>query len=148
MKEQYTVRIYDSNLTTKLEKIFSKCKDIYVTKNPFIVDCMRKGVEEIERTLLGNKSINTISDLYEELSLTIEKLNILTKLCEKNAKENMANLTVNQKMLSSSYNMLLGLSDDNPIENKYIEAGMYDELPDRFSELLEEMEDVYLKKDE
>ena len=94
--DQYTVRIYDTTLVNKVDEIFKKCKDIYPTKNPFLVDCILRGVETIEKDLLGEKQIESIADLFYEIHLTIEKLEKLTKLCEKNAKEIIANLTVNQ----------------------------------------------------
>jgi len=146
MKDQYTIRIYDSRLANKLEKLFNDSKDIYGTKNPFFVDCITRGAETIERDLCGQKKIEDISQLYDEIHLTVEKLNNLIKLCEKNAKENIANLTVNQKLLSCNYNMLLGLSENTPKDIKYVEAGMYDDLPERLGGLLEDVLKVYLKK--
>lgn len=146
MKEQYTLRIYDTRLADKLEKIFDNNKDIYGTKNPFMVDCINRGLDAIERDLNGQRKIESIQELYDEIHLTVEKLNTLIKLCEKNARESMANLTVNQKLLSCNYNMLLGLSEEAPKKPDYIEAGMYDDLPERFGNLLEEVLKVYLKK--
>lgn len=146
MNGQFTVRIYDSKVADKIDELYENCKDIYITKNPFLVDCIRRGAETIERDLLGQKKIESISDLYEEIHLTVEKLNSLIKICERNAKENIANLTVNQKLLSCNYNMLLGLSQSAPKNKDYIEAGMFDDLPKRLETLLEDILKVYLKK--
>lgn len=145
MKEQYTLRIYDTRLANKLDKIFECNKDIYGTKNPFMVDCLNRGLDAIERDLNGEKKIESLTELYDEIHLTVEKLDKLFKLCERNAKETMANLTVNQKLLSSNYNMLLGISDDAPKTKEYVEAGMYDDLPARLGSLLEDVLKVYLK---
>ena len=92
------------------------------------------------------KKIASEEELYNEIHLTVEKLNSLIKLCEDSAKENIANNLVNQKLLSCNYNMLLGLSDDVPCKKDFVEAGMYDDLPDRLSEVFEEVMKVYLKK--
>lgn len=146
MKEQFTVRIYDTKIAKKLEKVFEENKDVYATKNPFLVDCVIRGLETIERDLAGQKKIENITDLYDEIKLTIDKLNSLIKLCEKNAKETMANLAVNQKLLSCNYSMLLGLSEDVPKKTAYVEAGMYDNLPERLADLLEDVLNVYLNK--
>ncbi len=146
MNGQFTVRVYDSKVADKIDELYENCKDIYITKNPFLVDCIRRGAETIERDLLGQKKIESISDLYEEIHLTVEKLNSLIKICERNAKENIANLTVNQKLLSCNYNMLLGLSQSAPKNKDYIEAGMFDDLPKRLETLLEDILKVYLKK--
>ena len=50
-----------------------------------------------------------------------------------------------QKLLSANYNMLLGISSETPKQEKYVEAGMYDKLPERLSEILEEMLRVILE---
>lgn len=143
--EQYTVRIYDTSISKKLDQIFKDCKDVYPTKNPFIVDCILRGAEAIEKDLLGAKKVESISELFDEIHLTVEKLDHLTKLCEKNAKEIMANLTVNQKLLSCNYNLLLGISEDSPKKKDFVEAGMFDDLPIRLTEFLEELMKIYRK---
>lgn len=146
MKDQYTLRIYDARLAKRLDNVFESTKDVYSTKNPFMVDCINRGLEAIERDLSGQKKIESLTDIYDEIHLTVDKLNTLIKMCEKNAKENIANLTVNQKLLSSNYNMLLGLTENAPKRVDYVEAGMYDDLPDRLGDLLEEVLKVYLKQ--
>lgn len=145
MKEQYTIRIYDSRIADKLENVFENNKDIYGTKNPFMVDCINRGLEAIERDLNGETKLENLNDLYNEIHLTMSKLDNLMKLCEKNARETMANLTVNQKLLSCNYNILLGLTENLPKKREYVEAGMYDDLPERFEDLLEQVLEVYLK---
>lgn len=146
MHGQFTVRVYDSKVANKIDELYENCKDIYITKNPFLVDCIKRGAETIERDLFGQKKIENMTELYDEIHLTVEKLNSLIKLCERNAKENIANLTVNQKLLSCNYNMLLGLSQNAPKKKDYVEAGMFDDLPERLGTLLEDILKVYLKK--
>lgn len=146
MKEQYTVRIYDVNLANKLEKLFRNNKDIYGTKNPLFVDCLNRGAEAIERDLNGSKKVEDISQLFEEIACTIEKLNSLLKITEKNAKEIIANLSVNQKLLSCNYNMLLGLSENAPKKKDFVDAGMFDDLPERLEVFLEDILKVCLNK--
>ena len=146
MNERYTVRVYDSKINKRLENLYKDCKDIYTTKNPFLVDCITRGMEVIERDLFGKNKTDNISSLYDEIHLTIKKLDNLFKICEKSAKENLANLVINQKLLSCNYNMLLGLSDNAPKKKNFIESGMYDDLPDRFEEILNEVLELYLKK--
>lgn len=148
MKEQYqyTVRIKDVNLAKCLDKNLKECSDLFTSQNTFIVELLRRGVDTLERDLLGKKKLSNLDDLYTEIKTTIDKLNTLLKLSEKNAKETLANLTVNQRLLSRNYNMLLGLSSDTPIKKEYVEAGMYDDLPDKLSEILEELLKVFLNK--
>ena len=146
MIEQYTVRIYDKRVVDRVEKLYKNCKDIYSTKNPFLVDCITRGAEAIEKDLFGVGKENNISGLYDEIHLTVKKLDYLLKLCEKSAKEGMSNLSITQKLLSCNYNMLLGLSDNNPCRKDFVEKGFYDELPDRLSEVLEKVLEHFLNK--
>ena len=146
MREQNTIRIYDSKLSNKLDNLFKQTKDIYGTKNPFLVECIKRGVEALERDVKGSKNIESIGELYDEIQYTISKLNNLIKLCEKSSKEIMANFAVNQKLLSCNYNLLMGLTEEAPKDKDYVEAGMYDELPERFEKLLEDILQVFLKK--
>ena len=41
--------------------------------------------------------------------------------------------------------MLIGLSTDCPKQKEYIEAGLYDDLPERLSVILEELLKTFLK---
>ncbi|MBR3885699.1 MAG: hypothetical protein IKJ33_04490 [Clostridia bacterium] len=146
MQEQFTIRIYDSNLTKKIDNLYNHLEGLYSTKNPFIVECIKKGLEVVEREQVGVRNITSLNELYDEIHQTFVRLNSLIKMSEENAKEIMANLSINQKLLSSNYNMLMGLSEDIPKEPSVVETGHYDELPDRLSEMLEEILQVYLKK--
>ena len=144
MQEQYTVRVYDKRIVDRIEKLYKNCKDIYSTRNPFLVDCITRGAETIERDLFGAGKENSISGIYEEIHITVKKLDNLLKICEKSAKEGLANLSITQKLLSSNYNMLLGLSDNKPCRKDEVEKGYYDDLPDRLSEVLEEVLEHFL----
>lgn len=146
MQEQFTVRVYDSKLVNKINSLYKQCRDVYATKNPFLVDCIVRGLDSLEKDFFGVKKIESLNALYDEIKLTIEKLNTLIKATEKNSKENLANLSVNQKLLSCNYNMLLGLSENNPLKRDFVEAGLYDNTPERLEEILEEILKVYLKK--
>ena len=145
MQEQYTIRVYNSKDVEKIEKLFKRCRDIYRTKNPFLVDCILRGLEDIEKEFFGMKKIETPTEIYNEIEKTLTKLETLIKLSEKSAKENMVSLKVISKLLSCNYNMLIGLSTDCPKQKEYIEAGMYDELPERLSEIFEELLNAILK---
>lgn len=141
MTEQYTVRIYDKRLVDRIENLYKKCRDIYTSKNPFFVECIVRGMDAIEKDLFGVDKTNNVSGLYDEIHLTMKKLDNLLKLCEKSAKETLANLNVNQRLLSSNYNMLLGLSEHNPRKTDFVESGMYDDLPQRLADILEDLLD-------
>lgn len=138
MQEQFTVRIYDMQLVKKIKSLQKELEGVYKSKtNPFLVDCIVKGMKTIERERLGVKNPQDLSELFDEVHKTFEKLTELVRLCEMTAKETMANLTVNQKILTSNYNMLLGISDNAPVDTASVEEGVYEHLPKRFEEMLE-----------
>lgn len=146
MQEQYTVRIYDAKLVKRISDLYKRYDDSFTTKNKFLVACLTKGVETLERDLDGAKKIQNLDELYEEIHNTAERLNDLIKQSEDNAKEMVANNIVNQKLLSCNYNMLLGISDNAPRKKDFVEAGMYDDLPERLEEIFEEILKTYNKK--
>lgn len=146
MQEQYTVRIYDAKLVKRISDLYKRYDDFFTTKNQFLVACLTKGVETLERDLDGAKKIQNLDELYEEIHNTAERLNDLIKQSEDNAKEMVANNIVNQKLLSCNYNMLLGISDNAPRKKDFVEAGMYDDLPERLEEIFEEILKTYNKK--
>ena len=145
MNEQYTIRIYDVRMIEKVESLYKKCKDIYPSKNPFLVDCVMKGAKAISDDLFGGGS-ESVSALYEEVKQTVAKLDRLLKLCEKYAQESMANISINQKLLSCNYNMLVGLSEDEPQKKEKIESGSLDNLPERLEDILPEVLEHFLGK--
>ena len=146
MQEQYTVRIYDAKLVKRISDLYKRYDDFFTTKNQFLVACLTKGVETLERDLDGAKKIQNLDELYEEIHNTAERLNDLIQQSEDNAKEMVANNIVNQKLLSCNYNMLLGISDNAPRKKDFVEAGMYDDLPERLEEIFEEILKTYNKK--
>ena len=103
MQEQFTVRIYDVELVNKIKDLEKQLRNIYHSKrNPFLVDCIIKGMEVIERDRLGIKNPKDLKELYDEVHKTFEKLTELMRLCEVTSKECMANITINQKLLTNN----------------------------------------------
>ena len=101
----------------------------------------------VERDIFGVKNVQDLEELYKEISTTTETLNKLIKLSEENARENMAQLLMNEKLLSCNYNMLLGISSKVPYDRETVEKGSFDELPSRFKLILKEiLEELKNKK--
>lgn len=146
MREQFTVRVYDSTLLKRIKALQEKLSDNYTTTSSFLVYCIERGLDVVERDVGGIKSIQSLDELYDEIRKTFEKLNNLIKFSEKNARELMAHTVINEKLLSCNYNMLLGLSDKIPKKREYVESGLYDDIPERLESLLEDVLKVYLKQ--
>ena len=83
--------------------------------------------------------------MFDEIKATIQKLDRLTKFCEKNINDLKANQKINQKLLSCNYNLILGLADNVKPNKEVVDAGMLDDLPTRLAEFLEELIKMYNK---
>ena len=141
---RYTFRLYNAKDMENLENLYSKVSSVYRNKSQFLVDCVMRGMDLIKRDLLGVHNIESLNELYEEIRKTQERLSTLIEISENNAKESMANMSVNRKLLASNYSMLLGLSEGLPKNTRCVEAGMYEELPQRLNDILETILDVML----
>ena len=106
MVETFTIRVYNKQNKVDIEESYEHCKNYYPSKNSFLMDCMIRGMANVERDIFGVKNIKDLNELYSEVSKTTESLNNLIRLSEKNAKENLAHLTVYQKLLSNNFNFI------------------------------------------
>ena len=145
MAETITIRIYQSKQKQGLEEAFVKSRNYYKSKNDFLADCLERGKRAIERDLFGVRNVQDLEELYEEIGRTTKTLNQLIKISERNAKENLAHLFVNQKLLSSNYNMMMCLGEKTPIDRDNVESGSFDGLPPRLIYELKAMLDEIKK---
>ena len=145
MAKTITIRIYQSKQKEGLEEAFEKSKDYFKSKNDFLAECLERGKRAIERDLFGVRNVQDLEELYDEIGRTTKTLNQLIKISERNAKENLAHLSVNQKLLSSNYNMMMCLGEKNPIDRENVESGSFDELPPRLIYELKAMLDEIKK---
>ena len=64
MVETFTIRIYNSQRKKDIEESYKRCKDYYPSKNAFLMDCMVRGVFNVERDIFGIKNVKDIDELY------------------------------------------------------------------------------------
>ena len=145
MNDTYTIRLYQPRQKTGLEEAFQRSSKYYKSKNDFLADCLERGRRAIERDLFGVRNVQDLEELYEEIGRTTKTLNQLIKVSERNAKENIAHLEINQRLLSCNYNMILGLAEKTPIDRLSVEQGSFEELPPQFKLLLKSMLDAIKK---
>lgn len=134
-KGRYTIRVYQKELVNELETVYKKVMLLYSSKNPFLVDCLFKGIKEIEKELLQTeKTKNQIE--FEELQKTF---NSFSSSIKKRFDESNILITINQKLLSCLYNLLFAINNQTPIKQESFDKGYHDDLPFRFVELMAEM---------
>lgn len=147
MREQFTIRVYDAKELRRIKTLHKDLEKNFPTTNNFLVYCLKKGLDTIEKDIRGIKSIQSFDELYEEITKTFARLNELIKISEHNTREIIANSTITQKLLCCNYNMLLGLSDKAPKSKQMVESGAYDDVPSRLDVYLGDVLDVFLKQD-
>ena len=64
MIETLTIRVYNKQNKSDLEKSFDKCKDYFKSKNAFLMECMVRGLSVIERDIFGLDTVKDVDELY------------------------------------------------------------------------------------
>lgn len=140
MYEQYTLRLYKGKEVDDIQDLYKQLKDLYPNKNVFLTECIRRGTETIKRDLLGAKQVKGLPEIFDEIGKTMEKLEYLIRLTEKSTKESLANIDILEKIASCNYNLLIQLAYDKPPKDeKDIEDGDFDDLPERLVDLLNKL---------
>ena len=128
--EKYTVRIYNNNTQKKIDELAKKFQNQFTSKNDLITYLIAKGVEKTnsELGLSQEKSLTDLSMNYGELNSNFKsfKQEIGKHLFETNEQ-----IKALQKVNSALYNLMLGYFFEEPINEKALESGLYDNLPDR-----------------
>lgn len=140
-----TMRVYDRVLMEQLDNVFSQVSDEYESKNRFLNDLLRYGVEDFIRVkgLAVKKShpaavavdLHTAEQL-EQIKRLIEDMAVNNK---QQAEDIVIRLSVSGKLSASIYNMLLAIMEDEPLSAIKVEQGFYDDLPERFKQTLKDI---------
>ena len=87
MVETFTIRIYNSQTKKDIEESYNRCKDYYPSKNAFLMDCMVRGVFNVERDIFGIKNVKDIDLVTEDIkNVASQKFKDEYVEIEKNAK--------------------------------------------------------------
>lgn len=132
-KEIY-VRIYDKKIVEKYEEV-KKSKREDVSDNEFVQELIKLGLKVL------SPSREDSADLQDRLNEIDRKINVLIKAQRTELREKEISNEITNKRANAVYNIVVAQATGESITEKEIEAGMYDVLPDRFSELYEKGED-------
>lgn len=140
-----TMRVYDRVLMEQLDNVFAQVSGEYESKNRFLNDLLRYGIEDFIRVkgLAAKKpqpaavevDLHTAEQL-EQIKRLIEDMAVNSK---QQAEDIVIRLSVSGKLSASIYNMLLAIMEDEPLSAIKVEQGFYDDLPERFKETLKEI---------
>ena len=141
------LRIYNVKLLDELNKFFDEHRKEYKNSmNEMFVELIKRGLE-VEK--IGeqnyrdyNGRFETISDKMTALQKAIENSNFANQF---NIKDLDIRITILEKLLARSYNILLALNDNGRLGEQSIQAGFYDDLPDDLEDLYKELSEYYKK---
>lgn len=134
-----TLRLYDTAFVQELESTYKASGERFESKNHFLTVLLKIGLAEKLKADFSKRfsSANKADDpTLEQIRQLIEDLHINNK---QQVQELLAHLQISEKLTAAVYNMLLALSEDERISTAQVEAGFYDELPERLVSDLREL---------
>ena len=150
-----TVRIYDTKLIEKLKYLFKKNPHQYQTKNQLLVELMEIGMQEklqeivplaydVKSETVPNINGDIVGSLKQVKQL-IESMHVHN---QKQIEGIVAHLKMSERLSAAIYNTLLAVATDEPVTEVQINMGIFDEVPDRFEEYLNELLSLVFKTDD
>ena len=128
-EQRYSIHIYDSRFVDRLNNLYQRNKNLYRTLNPFLVDCLYKGVETLEQEEQNIKEMIRSGDIYNEMKRLILILNKIVDEGHEHYKESFVQEQVTQTLVHRVYSMILNQAKKNNIPYSSYEKGIFDNLP-------------------
>ncbi|MBO5481290.1 MAG: hypothetical protein J6A63_08900 [Clostridia bacterium] len=150
-----TVRIYDTKVIEKLNYLFKKNPNQYQTKNQLLVELLEIGMQEklkeivplsydVKSETVPNINGDFVGSLKQVKQL-IESMHVHN---QKQIEGIVAHLKMSERLSAAIYNTLLAVATDEPVTEVQINMGIFDEVPDRFEEYLNELLSLVFKADD
>lgn len=156
--DHLTVRIHDVQLVERLNYILAKNPFRYKYKNDLLVELIALGAKEKIKSLTPNPNVsacigknpqtaNVPTDTavsLKQVKTLIENMHVYN---QKHIEGIVAHLKMSEKLSAAIYNTLLAVATDEPVTKVQIKMGIFDEVPDRFEEYLNELLSEIFKVD-
>lgn len=130
------VRIYDVEQIRKINKLveigYGKTINEVVNKTNLV------GIDIVYEKIVEQKK-NSSFYIEEQMGELSNKLTEYSRLLMEKSKEQLSIEYVNQLLISSIHNILINYIKFGTIDVEQIEKGLYDILPERFSNLIYEI---------
>lgn len=147
--DHLTVRVHDTKLVEQLNYILAKNPFRYKYKNDLLVELIALGAKEKIKNLTPTASntkppqtVQTISaptDVavsLKQVKTLIENMHVYN---QKHIEGIVAHLKMSERLSAAIYNTLLAIATDEPVTKVQIKMGIFDEVPERFEEYLNEL---------
>ncbi len=153
MKEPFvtkmTLRLYNQKFINRLNDAYEASGERFESKNHFLTELIKRGYEELarEQRLRGGSSRTEHTEIESSVILQIHELvGELYLYNKRQVEEIVARFGISEKLMTSIYNMLIAILNDERISTKQVEEGFYDELPNRLKKELEKIRDETRKR--
>ena len=147
--DHLTVRVHDTKLVEQLNYILAKNPFRYKYKNDLLVELIALGAKEKMKNLTPTASntkppqtvqtINAPTDVavsLKQVKTLIENMHVYN---QKHIEGIVAHLKMSERLSAAIYNTLLAIATDEPVTKIQIKMGIFDEVPERFEEYLNEL---------
>ena len=147
--DHLTVRVHDTKLVEQLNYILTKNPFRYKYKNDLLVELIALGAKEKIKGLnpmatapkpsQAPQTVNiptAAAVSLTQVKMLIENMHVYN---QKHIEGIVAHLKMSERLSAAIYNTLLAIATDEPVTKVQIKMGIFDEVPERFEEYLNEL---------
>lgn len=147
--DHLTVRVHDTKLVEQLNYILTKNPFRYKYKNDLLVELIALGAKEkikgfnpmatAPKPSQAPQTVNIPTDTsvsLKQVKMLIENMHVYN---QKHIEGIVAHLKMSERLSAAIYNTLLAIATDEPVTKVQIKMGIFDEVPERFEEYLNEL---------
>ena len=135
------MRLYEPALITELATQYYRSKNSFRNKNEFLTHIIESGLNANRKTLTDSKK-KVVTAQAEESDM-YQLLLEMFKYTSNQFRKIYIDHNVLQGLLCTMYNILLAIHGNERLFESKIKDGFYDDLPERFIDLIEELKNRY-----
>jgi len=138
---KYTVRLYEPALNSELSNQYDKVQKSFKNKNEFFKHIIELGLNANRKLMKADTKRKPAVECEEDDMYLL--LMEIFKYTSKQFRKIYVNHNVLQGLLCSMYNILLSMNNGERLFTEKITDGFYDDLPERFLDLIEDLKKQY-----
>ena len=138
------LRIFDDEVLAKLNEDYSKCGDIYTSRNAYLNNVLKVGIDVITKQRRDDWAIkNETTTLLDAIHEHTKRMNFFVKFSQPFIKKSYANLEINERLLCVMFNYLVKKMDEKEQKLFFQNLKDYSLLPEEFAEQKMQMQKYY-----
>ena len=143
------LRIFDDEVLARLNEDYSKCGDIYTSRNSYLNNVLKVGIEVLTKQRKDDWVIkNETTILLDAIHEHTKRMNFFVKFSQPFIKKSYANLEINERLLCVMFNYLVERMDEKEQKLFFQNLKEYSILPEDFAEQKTQMQKYYDYKTE